>query len=77
MGLRLGGNPLNISNDGLLDSVPVLPGFLQLPPSGDPILLLNDGQTTGGYPRIGYIGKEDLSPVSQVMLGDEIWFCRP
>jgi len=60
MGARLEGKRLNTTKGQLKYSVPVLPGFIQLPPSGQPIVVLNDGQTTGGYPRIGYIGTADI-----------------
>ena len=55
MGARLRGNPLPPLRTRLRSSVPVLPGFVQLPPDGQPIVILRDGQTTGGYPRIAYL----------------------
>jgi len=38
----------------------VIPGTIQVPPSGQPIILMGDAQTTGGYPRIGAVIRADL-----------------
>lgn len=46
-------------------SVPVAPGTVQLPPNGQPIVLLADAQTTGGYPRIAQIIAADLPRLAQ------------
>lgn len=74
MGIRLSGTPLS-QWDGKLDhSRPVLPGFIQLPPNGIPIILLQDGQVSGGYPRVGYLRKEMLGALSQVALGGSVRF---
>ena len=72
MGARLLGPYLECTQDKLPYSVPVLPGFIQLPPSGQPIVILQDGQTTGGYNRIGYIAPEDLSRFNQVGIGEKV-----
>jgi len=48
------------------ESVPVLPGFIQLTPSGKLIVILQDGHTTGGYPRIAYIPENELSVFNQI-----------
>lgn len=74
MGIRLEGEKLENTNLPLKDSVPVLPGFIQLPPSGLPIVVLQDGQTTGGYPRIAYIQDQYLSELNQIPLGGEFQF---
>lgn len=55
MGVRLAGPVLSTKDQTLSNSVPVLPGMLQLPNSGQPIVVLPDGQTTGGYPRIAIL----------------------
>jgi antagonist of KipI len=72
MGLRLQGVRLKAKEYQLTHSRPVLPGFIQLPPSGLPIIVLQDGQTTGGYPRIAYMREQDLWRLNQVRLGAEI-----
>lgn len=74
MGVRLEGKKLNNTNFQLENSVPVLPGFIQLPPSGLPIIVLQDGQTTGGYPRIAYIQNKYLSELNQIPLGGGFQF---
>jgi antagonist of KipI len=74
MGVRLEGKKLNNTNFQLENSVPVLPGFIQLPPSGLPIIVLQDGQTTGGYPRIAYIQDQYLSELNQIPLGGGFQF---
>jgi len=67
MGARLLG-PNLITTRVITDSVAVLPGFIQLTPAGKLIVSLQDGQTTGGYPRIAYIKDSDLSSFNQVRI---------
>jgi antagonist of KipI len=50
------------------------PGAIQLPPSGDPILLLADRQTTGGYPQVAIVITADLPVAGQLAPGDWIEF---
>lgn len=52
----------------------IIPGTIQLTGSGQPIILLKDAQTSGGYPRIANIINEDLDQLAQLKPGDEIWF---
>jgi len=52
----------------------VLPGVIQVTPSGQSILLMRDAQTTGGYPRIGVVCYESLNDVAQLCPGDSIRF---
>ncbi|MFC0213944.1 5-oxoprolinase subunit PxpB [Paenibacillus chartarius] len=74
MGIRLHGEvPLadgTAAAAGTMLSEPVLPGTIQLPPSGQPVLLLSDGQTTGGYPRIAQVAFADLGVAAQLRPGD-------
>lgn len=74
MGMRLLGEKLESSSYQLKYSLPVLPGFIQLPPSGLPIILLQDGQISGGYPRIAYVPETALSRLNQIPLGTEFRF---
>lgn len=60
MGLRLKGNALEYKDEINLLSAGVLPGDVQVPPDGLPIVLANDAQTTGGYPRIASVIQADL-----------------
>ncbi|WP_299275048.1 biotin-dependent carboxyltransferase family protein [uncultured Psychroserpens sp.] len=52
----------------------VLPGTVQLTPSGQLITLMRDGQTTGGYPRILQLSKDAINILAQKSLGDKIRF---
>ena len=72
MGLRLRGERLESASYQLEHSLPVLPGFIQLPPSGLPIILLQDGQVSGGYPRIAYLRERHLAILNQIPLGGEV-----
>lgn len=73
MGARLKGAKLEATRP-LTESVAVLPGFIQLTPSGQPIVILQDGQTTGGYPRIAYIKEEQLGNFNQLKTHQEFTF---
>ncbi|MEM7460772.1 MAG: biotin-dependent carboxyltransferase family protein [Pseudomonadota bacterium] len=72
MGLSLEGHILSVASDGKMKSAPVFPGIVQCPPSGTPIVLLCDAQTTGGYPRIASIAHCDRHLLGQVRPGDQI-----
>ena len=54
----------------------VLPGTIQVPSNGQPIVLMSDAQTTGGYPRIGVVIAADLWKLAQVRLGGAVRFVR-
>ena len=76
MGMRLEGAALahvtpaaaNIVSDG------VTPGAIQVPGNGQPIILLADCQTVGGYPKIATIVSADLPRLAQVKPGQKIRF---
>lgn len=68
-GLRLEGAALPVSGGDVV-SAAVAPGTLQLPPDGQPIVLLADAQTVGGYPRLGYVISADLHQLAQLRPGD-------
>jgi antagonist of KipI len=55
-------------------SEPVAPGTIQLPPDGQPIVLLADAQTHGGYPRIGHAIQADWPRLAQLRPGDRLRF---
>ena len=73
MGYRLDGQPLMSVQDSQLPSQPVVPGTIQLPPSGLPIVLMADSQTIGGYPVIGHVIEADLGAMAQIGVGQ--WVC--
>jgi biotin-dependent carboxylase-like uncharacterized protein len=74
MGYRLEGPPLRHagSSDLLSDATPI--GSVQVPQSGQPILLMADRQTTGGYPKIATVITADLPAAGQLAPGDWIRF---
>jgi antagonist of KipI len=74
MGVRLDGARLERSDDVDLLSEAVAPGTVQVPPSGKPILLLNDCQTIGGYPKIAHVITVDLGIAAQLRAGDSVRF---
>ena len=49
-------------------------GPVQLPPGGNPIVLMADRQTTGGYPRIAEVASVDLPLLAQLKAGDRVRF---
>lgn len=73
-GNRLDGTPLRLREPLELISEATLPGTLQLPPSGQPILLLAEAPVTGGYPRIGQLAAVDLPRIAQRRPGDAVYF---
>jgi antagonist of KipI len=74
MGYRLAGATLQLRDPIELLSAGVTSGTLQLPPGGEPILLMADHQTTGGYPVLGHVASVDLGAVAQLRPGDSIRF---
>jgi antagonist of KipI len=72
-GLRLAGASL-AQPGGDCVSAAVAPGTVQLPPDGQPIVLLADAQTTGGYPRLGHVAAADLPRLAQARPGDRLRF---
>ena len=74
MGCRLEGAGLALSAPLELTSEGVAPGTVQLPPGGSPIVLLADGGTTGGYPRVGHVATVDLPLLAQLRPGDTLRF---
>jgi biotin-dependent carboxylase-like uncharacterized protein len=70
-GLRLEGPPLATGTFGRL-SEPVSIGAIQLPPDGQPIVLLADAQTHGGYPVIGHVIRADWPRLAQLRPGQPL-----
>ncbi|MGE7903137.1 biotin-dependent carboxyltransferase family protein [Peribacillus sp. NPDC094092] len=76
MGYRLSGSTLELKDNGELLSEAVTNGSVQVPPDGNPIILLADSQTTGGYPKIAQVITADLPIIAQVKPGESIQFSR-
>lgn len=74
VGVRLDGPPLLRARDGELASEPTLPGALQVPADGRPILFGPDAPVTGGYPVIAVVADADLDAAAQLRPGDTIRF---
>ena len=74
MGLRLDGEPLlsHLSHDILSEGI--LPGSIQVPSNGKPIILMRDFPCTGGYPKIAVLKNEDVSKIAQLPPGTNINF---
>lgn len=72
MGMRLEGGPLEHIDGADIISSPIIPGTIQVPKSGQPMIMLRDAQTIGGYTRIGAVISCDLDILAQKKPGDEI-----
>ena len=74
MGMRLEGQKIenivntNIKSEGLLK------GVVQVPPDGNPIIMLSDHGTIGGYPKIGVVASVDYDRLVQISPGSKIKF---
>lgn len=75
MGFRLAGPALLRPPMELL-SHGILPGTIQLPPSGQPVIQMVDANTCGGYPKLGVVIGADLPRLAQARLGAKLRF-RP
>lgn len=74
MGYRLHGPPLLRLTDAELLSSAVTFGTVQVPPGGQPIVLLADRQTTGGYPRLAQAITADFGALAQAAPGQALRF---
>lgn len=72
VGVRLDGPVLDRARAGELPSEPTLPGAVQVPPDGRPIVFGPDAPVTGGYPVIGVV--TDLDAAAQLRPGDSVRF---
>ena len=74
VGLRLTGPALSLREQAELPSEGMVTGALQVPPSGEPILMLADHPTTGGYPVIAVATERSLDVAAQLRPGAEVRF---
>ncbi|WP_028773401.1 biotin-dependent carboxyltransferase family protein [Shewanella waksmanii] len=74
MGYRLSGETLQTHNLIEMRSHGVMPGVVQIPPTGEPIVLMADAQATGGYPRIATVIEADLWKLAQCQPSDHVQF---
>jgi antagonist of KipI len=76
MGYRLEGPLIKHVKNTEIVSDAILPGAIQVPKSGRPILMMCDAQTTGGYPKIATVISSDLSKLGQAKPNDTIKFTK-
>ncbi|KEH15344.1 allophanate hydrolase subunit 2 [Medicago truncatula] len=76
MGSRLSGATLTLAEPREMRSVGIIPGVVQVPPSGDPLIQLRDSNAAGGYPRIGVVIRADLWRIAQARPGATLRFHR-
>jgi antagonist of KipI len=74
MGVRLAGCALARGSQRELVSCAVAPGTIQVPPDGNPIVLLADAQTIGGYPQLAHVIAVDLPVAAQLRPGNPVRF---
>ncbi len=72
VGVRLQGETM--PHNWSLPSEPAVPGVVQIPPSGEPIVLGPDGPTIGGYPKIAVVVDADLDRLARARPGDRVRF---
>ncbi|WP_347554133.1 biotin-dependent carboxyltransferase family protein [Robbsia sp. KACC 23696] len=74
IGLRLDGTPMVLREPLEMRSHGIVPGVVQVPPQGKPIVLMRDCQTSGGYPKIATVIPADLRKLAQASLGSRFTF---
>lgn len=75
MGVRLKGHTIDYQGKGIV-SEGINIGSVQVPPNGEPIIMMCDRQTLGGYPKLGTISPLDVSRLAQCRPGDSVRFSR-
>ena len=70
VGCRLEGEPLRHAGPAEILSDGMVPGSIQVPPDGRPIVITADGPTTGGYPKIATVLTADLPLLAQLVPGE-------
>lgn len=73
-GTRLSGAALKLIEPRELVSQPVIFGSIQVPPNGQPIVLMSERQTIGGYPQIGHVISADIPKLARAWPGTKIHF---
>lgn len=73
MGYRLSGTPVKCARSEM-HSEGITLGAVQCPPDGQPIIMMRDRQTLGGYPKLGCVSPMDLSRLAQCVPGEQVTF---
>jgi antagonist of KipI len=76
MGYRLEGPPIAMRGEPDIITDPLVPGAVQVPGNGQPIVMAVDAQTTGGYVKIATVIGPDLRLLAQARAGDLLRFAR-
>lgn len=76
MGVRLSGEALTAKDGVDIISDGIVRGSVQVPGSGQPIVLMSDHQTVGGYAKIATVISHDVSLLAQARPGDTVRFER-
>lgn len=75
-GYRLSGEPVRPTAPIEMRSYGIVPGVVQVPPSGEPIVQMSDANTAGGYPKIAGVLEADLWRLGQARIGSRVRFVR-
>lgn len=73
-GYRLEGPSVEMKQKGSIVSDGIAKGAVQIQPNGQPIVLLSERQSTGGYAKIGNVISVDLPKIGQAITGTKIYF---
>jgi antagonist of KipI len=73
-GSRLKGPKLKLREPREMVSQPVIVGSVQVPPEGQPIVLMSERQTIGGYPQIGHVVLADIPKLARAWPGTQVRF---
>ena len=73
-GYRLAGEALQAIAPMEMRSHGIVPGVIQVPPDGQPIVQMRDAQPSGGYPKIGTVIEADLWRLGQAPVGSRVRF---
>ena len=74
MGMRLEGDKIENVVDTNIKSEGIIKGVIQVPTDGNPIIMLSDHGTIGGYPKIGVVISADYDKLVQLPPGSKIKF---
>ena len=75
-GYRLSGEPIQPTAPVEMRSYGIVPGVVQVPPAGEPIVQMSDANTAGGYPKIAGVLEADLWRLGQARIGSRLRFVR-
>jgi biotin-dependent carboxylase-like uncharacterized protein len=75
-GYRLSGEPVRPTAPVEMRSYGIVPGVVQVPPGGEPIVQMSDANTAGGYPKIAGVLEADLWRLGQARIGSRLRFVR-